>query len=212
MNISKSKLMKKDTFLVRYLGITKYEKTLKAMQSFTTLRSEHTQDEIWLLEHESIYTLGLAGDPRHLMDNEKKILVYKSDRGGQITYHAPGQLIIYTLLDLRRRQISIRSLIRALENVVIKLLRNYNIIGFGSYKNPGVYVDERKVASLGLRIKNGCCYHGISLNINMDLLPFKNINPCGISGMKVTQLSDLGVTDNKDLICQKLIDELSEVL
>ncbi len=139
-------------------------------------------------------------------------MVYKSDRGGQITYHAPGQLIIYTLLDLRRRQISIRSLIRALENVVIKLLKNYNIIGFGSSKHPGVYVEERKIASLGLRIKNGCCYHGVSLNINMNLSPFKNINPCGISGMKVTQLSDLGVTDNKDLICQKLIDELSKAL
>jgi lipoyl(octanoyl) transferase len=165
------------------------------MQDFTASRTAATPDEIWLLEHEPVYTLGLAGRCEHI-HGDTGIPVIKSDRGGQVTYHGPGQLIAYLLFDLRRLDIGVRLLVRAMENAVIDLLAEFGVCAAGSVSQPGVYVGGAKIAALGLRIKNGCCYHGLALNVDMDLLPFAAIDPCGYPGLAVTQLRDLGVEAN----------------
>ncbi len=202
----------KEKIKIKNYGMVSYAKSLKAMQEFTLNRKPNTADELWVLEHHKTYTLGVASKPEHLPIKDTKINIYKSDRGGQITYHGPGQLIVYTLLDLKRRQTSIRSLIRILENSVIHILKNHGVKATGSESQPGVYVDDAKIASLGLRIKNGCCYHGLSLNIDMDLDPFYWINPCGIKGLNVTQLADLGIYDDIETVSKNLLDELCRVL
>ncbi len=198
---------------VKNLGLTKYDITLRAMQEFTSRREINTSDELWVLEHTSAYTLGQSGNLEDLFEeNNPQIPVIKSDRGGQITYHGPGQLIIYTLLDLRRRGESVRTLVRKLEHAMIQLLGRYGVKGHGSVSKPGVYVNDAKIGSLGLRIKRGCCYHGLALNVNMDLTPFSTINPCGYPGLKVTQLSDLGVNEQITSVRKKLLEELILVL
>jgi len=161
------------------------------MQAFTDARTESTADEIWLTEHPPVYTLGLAGRRTHLL-RDNGIAVIAVDRGGQVTYHGPGQLVVYALLDLARRRLGVRALVSALENAVIATLAGYGIAAKCRPKAPGVYVDDAKIASLGLRVRRGCSYHGLALNVNMDLTPFARINPCGFEGIAVTQVADLG--------------------
>ena len=183
-----------DSIVLRHLGMEAYEATLAAQRDFTEGRQPDTADEVWLLQHPPVYTLGQAGKPEHLLQASSIPLV-KIDRGGQITYHGPGQVVVYTLLDLRRSRLGVRELVRRLEQSVIDLCAEYGIEAYGREEAPGVYVAGAKVASLGLRIRHGCSYHGLALNVDMDLAPFAAINPCGYPGLQVTQLRDLGVLD-----------------
>ncbi len=196
---------------VRRLGCVEYVPTWQAMQQFTAGRGTDTQDEIWLLEHPPVYTLGQAGKPEHVLD-AGDIPVVKIDRGGQVTYHGPGQVIAYLLIDLHRRGIKVRELVSAMEEAVIRLLAGYGIEAARQPGAPGVYVAAAKIAALGLRVKQGRSYHGVSLNVNMGLAPFTGINPCGYSGMKVTQLADFGVADTPDQVALKLAEELKRAL
>lgn len=177
---------------LRHLGLRDYEPTWQAMREFTETRDETTPDELWLLEHPPVYTLGMNGDLRHLV-RATDTPVVKTDRGGQITWHGPGQLIAYPLVDLRRKNLGIRAMVTALENAAIGLLKQYGIAAEARKDAPGVYVAGRKIASLGLRVRRGCCYHGLSLNVNPDLAAFAAINPCGYAGLEVTSLVELGV-------------------
>ena len=179
---------------VKALGLVEYEPTWRAMQAYTSGRGRDAPDEIWMLEHPAVYTLGIAGKAEHLPRIANGIPIVRTDRGGQITYHGPGQLVAYLLLDMRRRALNVRALVRRMEAAVIDLLQEYGIASRGREEAPGVYVGPAKIAALGLRIRNGCCYHGIALNIDMDLAPFHAINPCGYPGLEVTQLRDLGVS------------------
>jgi lipoyl(octanoyl) transferase len=170
------------------------------MQDFTASRSERTADELWLTEHEAVYTLGLAGRREHLL-RDNGIPVLAIDRGGQITYHGPGQLVVYLLCDLRRAGLSVRAMVRRIEVAVIEWLSSFGISAYGKPSAPGVYVQvatEAKIAALGLRVRQGCTYHGVAVNIDMDLAPFADIDPCGYPGLAVTQLSALGVTRSVD--------------
>lgn len=178
---------------IRCLGLVEYQPTWDAMKKFTAERTGETCDEIWLVQHPPTYTQGLAGKPEHLL-NPTGIPVIRIDRGGQITYHGPGQIVAYLLLDLRRWKITVRELVRLMERAVIALLGEHGITATGREDAPGVYVNDAKIASLGLKIKNGCCYHGLALNVDMDLSPFRNINPCGYAGLRVTQACELGIT------------------
>jgi lipoyl(octanoyl) transferase len=182
--------------VVRRMGVTAYESTWRAMQAFTDARHTDTPDELWLTEHPPIYTLGLAGRPEHLLrDND--IPVLKVDRGGQVTFHGPGQLVVYVLSDLKRSGVGVRRLVRNIERAVILLLESYGVAAYGRPDAPGVYVrsesGEAKIAALGLKIRNGCTYHGLALNVCMDLAPFADIDPCGYRGLAVTQLRLLGI-------------------
>ena len=197
--------------LTRRLGLVEYLPTWQAMQDFTATRGPDTPDEMWLLEHPPVYTLGLAGKPEHLL-RATDIQVVKIDRGGQITYHGPGQIVVYLLLDLKRRNIGVKELVRRLEQAVIDLLEGYGTQAERRDKAPGVYVGNAKIAALGLRIKNGCCYHGLCLNVDMDLSPYAAINPCGYAGLAVTQCRDAGITDNLEVVGEKLIEKLKQNL
>jgi lipoyl(octanoyl) transferase len=181
---------------IKRLGPTDYAHTWRAMQAFTDARTADTRDEIWLTEHASVYTLGLAGRREHVL-RESAIPILKVDRGGQVTYHGPGQLLVYVLIDVGRRKLGVRQLVVAIESAVIKLLRSYGIDAYGRRDAPGVYVEragrEAKIAALGLRVRHGCTYHGFALNLDMDLKPFDDIDPCGYRGLAVAQLSDFGV-------------------
>lgn len=174
---------------VRYLGLAPYDEVYQAMQAFTETRTEMTEDELWVVEHLPVYTQGQNGKPEHIL-NPHGIPIVQVDRGGQVTYHGPGQIIIYTLINFKQRNCGVRSLIRALENAVIKTLADYGIEGLGDVSAPGVYVDGKKISALGLRIRKGAVYHGLSLNVDMDLTPFLGINPCGYQGLEVIQMSD----------------------
>lgn len=178
--------------ILRALGQVDYQWAYDAMRRYTAERDAHSADELWLVEHPPVYTLGQAGKPEHLL-RRTAIPLVQVDRGGQITYHGPGQCVVYTLLDLRRRELGIRTLVRKLEQAVIDLLDAFHIVGELRAGAPGVYVEGAKIAALGLRVRNGACYHGIALNVDMDLGPFDDINPCGYQGLQVTQLADLGV-------------------
>lgn len=178
---------------IRFLGLADYEATWHAMKQFTAQRTPCTRDEIWLLQHPPTYTQGQAGKPEHLL-NARQIPVVQIDRGGQITYHGPGQIVAYLLLDLRRWKINVRQLVRLMEQSVINILADCNIAASGRIDAPGVYVNDAKIAALGLKIKRSCCYHGLALNIDMDLTPYNFINPCGYSGLRVTQLKDFGIS------------------
>jgi lipoyl(octanoyl) transferase len=202
----------------RQLGLTAYLPAWHAMQAFTAARNAATADEIWLTQHQPVYTLGLAGKPEHLLRADTGIALVKCDRGGQITYHGPGQLVAYLLLDMKRRNLGVRALVRTMESAVIDLLADYGIAARRRADAPGVYVQmtqdgrEAKIAALGLRVRNGCCYHGLALNIDMDLTPFAAINPCGYEGMAVTQLRALGVTDTLQSVSDKLAHHLARSL
>ncbi len=178
---------------IKSLGMVDYEPTWRAMQRFTAERTADTVDEIWLVQHPPTYTQGQAGKPEHLL-HQTDIPVVKIDRGGQITYHGPGQIVAYLLLDLRRWKINVRELVRLMEQAVIDLLAEYGVKAAGNEEAPGVYVGDAKIAALGLKIKNSCSYHGLSFNVDMDLSPFDNINPCGYQGLRVTQCIELGIT------------------
>lgn len=194
---------------IKRLGMVGYVDTWQAMKNFTNERSTMIQDEIWLLQHPPIYTQGLAGKPEHLLRNNG-IDVIKTDRGGQITYHGPGQLIAYLLLDMRRLKLGVRELVTRMENAVVDLLKSYHIQAESRADAPGVYVENKKIAALGLKIKRGYCYHGIALNVDMDLTPFSNINPCGYANLQVTQTKNLGITDSIETISDKLIAQLTK--
>jgi lipoyl(octanoyl) transferase len=193
---------------IRHLGVSDYEPTFNAMRSFTDARTSDTPDEIWLLEHRPVYTYGVAGRAEHLPSVDTVIPVIKVDRGGQVTYHGPGQLVAYALIDLRRRDLTVRSLVRSLEQATLDLLAELGVRGERSAGAPGVYVAGAKVAALGLRIRNGCSYHGLSLNVNMDLTPFNAIDPCGYPGLRVTQLSDLGIHAPISHVAERLVCHL----
>lgn len=180
--------------MLRRLGTVDYAQSLAAMQSFTDARTPATPDELWSLQHPPVFTQGQAGRPEHLL-TPGAIPIIASDRGGQVTYHGPGQLVIYVLVDLPRLGLGVRALVTAIETALIDLLSVYGIAGRADPQAPGVYVDGAKIASLGLRVRRGCSYHGLSLNVDMDLAPFSRINPCGRTGQPVTQLRALGVAD-----------------
>lgn len=178
--------------IIRDLGVQPYQPVWSGMQQFTAQRQADSEDELWLLEHPPVFTLGRNGKAEHLLD-AGDIPVVQTDRGGQVTYHGPGQLIAYSLLDLRRLGIGVRQMVNILEHSVIKVLADFNITAAARADAPGVYVDHAKIAALGLRVKNGACYHGVSFNIDMDLSPFNRINPCGFAGMTVTDCRQLGI-------------------
>jgi lipoyl(octanoyl) transferase len=176
---------------LRFRGLVPYEPTWREMQRFTDERGEETRDEIWFVEHPPVFTLGMNADPAHVLD-PGTIPVVKIDRGGQVTYHGPGQLVVYPLMNLRRQGLGVRELVVALENAVVDYLASVGIEAAGRRDAPGVYVKGGKLASVGLRIRRGASYHGLSLNVSLDLAPFERINVCGYRGMQVVRLSDLG--------------------
>ncbi len=179
--------MYQDKILVRHLGLQPYEPVSQAMHDFTDMRDDTTPDEIWLVEHLPVFTQGRAGKAEHLLMTGD-IPVIQSDRGGQVTYHGPGQQLMYVLLNLKRRKLGVRELVTLLEQTVVNTLAEYGIDAHPRADAPGVYVGEMKICSLGLRIRKGCSFHGLALNINMDLTPFQRINPCGYAGMEMTQM------------------------
>lgn len=197
--------------IVRRLGKVEYEPTWRRMQDFTATRDENTEDEIWLLEHPPVFTQGQSGKAEHLL-RDVGVPVINIDRGGQITYHGPGQLIAYLLIDLRRSDIKVREMVRKMEQALIDLLAEYSITASRLAGAPGVYVDEAKIAALGLRVKNGCSFHGLALNIDMDLSPYQAINPCGYVGMAVTQMKNFGVADDLLSIADRLVKQLEAQL
>ena len=193
--------------IIKTLGLLSYDESLENMRRFTRDRSELTEDELWLTEHPPTYTLGLKTKAEHILNHDHKIPLIQSDRGGQITYHGPGQIVAYTLLDLRRLSLTVRKAVRLLEQTTINLLSSLGIVAFGDNARPGVYVNGKKIASLGLKIRNGCSYHGIALNVDMDLKPFDNINPCGYPDLNVTQLKELNVNLSIDEVRQLWVDQ-----
>lgn len=200
---------------IQRLGLVAYEPTWHAMRDQTLARvgdaATDAPDELWLVEHPPVFTQGQAGKPEHLL-RDIGVPVVPIDRGGQITYHGPGQVVVYLLIDLQRRHIKVRELVNKIEQAVIDLLASYGVDAARREGAPGVYVGEAKVAALGLRIRNGCSYHGVSLNVNMDLTPFSAINPCGYKGMAVTQLSDLGVNVSLSEAGEALLQHLQKQL
>ncbi len=193
--------------IVRRPGRVPYEPTWQAMQDFTTQRDASTPDELWLVEHPPVYTLGQAGKAEHLL-HVTDIPLVKIDRGGQITYHGPGQVVGYLLLDLHRRGLKVREMVNLLEQALIDCIADYGLDARRKDGAPGVYIDGAKVAALGLRVKNGCSYHGLSLNVDMDLTPFTWINPCGYSGLQTIQLKDFGVTEGPEDVATRLLGHL----
>ena len=197
--------------IARRLGLVAYEPTWRAMQSFTRERGDATADQLWLVQHPPVFTLGLAGRREHVLA-PGDIPVVSTDRGGQVTYHGPGQAVVYLLLDLRRRKLGVRELVSRIEQGVIDLLAQYGVEGRRRAGMPGVYVGDAKIAAIGLRITRGCSYHGVALNVDMDLEPFSRIDPCGYPGLAATQLAALGVRDSIDAVQQRLAGALERVL
>jgi lipoyl(octanoyl) transferase len=202
--------------IIRKLGLAEYEPTWRAMQAFNRARTPETRDEIWLLEHPPVFTLGLAGKPEHVLD-PGDITVVKIDRGGQVTYHGPGQLVCYLMLDLRRLGYGVKDLVRRMEASVITLLASYSIEARREPGMPGVYVrrgdnDIAKISAVGLRVANHATYHGLALNVDMDLEPFSRINPCGYAGLQSAQMKDHGDSDSMERIGDRLVSQLVEHL
>lgn len=181
-----------------------YEMTWQAMKDFTDSRDENTTDELWLLEHPPVFTQGQAGKPEHIL-NPKNIPVVQTDRGGQVTYHGPGQLVAYTLFDIHRMDKTTRGLVRTIENVVIDCLKSLNITAEAREDAPGIYIENAKICSIGLRVRRGRAYHGIAFNIDMDLIPFSYINPCGYQGLQMAQVKDLATGESIASISNKII-------
>ncbi|HRC59671.1 lipoyl-protein ligase [Candidatus Propionivibrio aalborgensis] len=200
---------------VRWLGRVAYQPTWQAMVDFTAARNAETADELWVCEHPPVYTLGQAGKPEHLL-TDIGIPLIKIDRGGQITYHGPGQVVIYLLLDLTRRGLKVRELVRRIEQAVIDLLAGQGVAATRLSGAPGVYIVQgdavAKIGALGLRVRRGGCYHGVSLNVDMDLSPFAAINPCGLAGMAVTQTRDLGIALSPLQVAESLVNHLNRQL
>lgn len=195
----------------RRLGYQDYTTIWRAMQAYTGQRDHNSQDEVWLLEHPPVFTLGLAGKREHLLA-PGDIPVIMTDRGGQVTYHGPGQLVAYLLLDLKRRGLGVRQLVRKTESGVLHLLQEYGLVAATRSGAPGVYVENKKIASLGFRVRRGCCYHGISLNVAMDLEPFARINPCGYAGLEITQLQILNGPTDMEQVAADLLAHLTRQL
>ncbi len=195
------------TIIVRELGLQPYEQVWQDMLLFTGQRTDSTADELWLLQHPPVYTLGKNSKPEHIL-NPGDITVIESDRGGQVTYHGPGQIIVYTLLDLGRMHIGVRELVTRIEVSVINLLEEYGVSANARKDAPGVYVDDRKIAALGLRVRKGRSFHGLALNVDMDLEPFSRINPCGFEGLEVTQLSALADITDFNNVEQQLLSHI----
>jgi lipoyl(octanoyl) transferase len=208
--------------VIRHLGVQEYLPTYEAMKSFTANRTEKTPDEIWVLQHPPTYTLGQAGDPAHLLKPDTNIPLVPIDRGGQITYHGPGQVVVYLLLDLRRRHLFVRDLVNRIEQAIIDTLADSGVVGVRKPGAPGIYLDQAenvpteligaKIAALGLKVTKQCCYHGLALNVAMDLQPFEAINPCGYAGLKTIDLRTLGVSDNIDIVAKNILSHLSQQL
>lgn len=201
-----------DELIVRNLGRRDYSSVYESMHCFTNLRKEDTIDEVWMLEHEPVFTQGQSGKSEHILSATTKIPFFQSDRGGQITYHGPGQIIIYFLIDLLRKRIGVRDLVSYLEDIVVSTLSYYGIDSKPKLGFPGVYVDDKKVCSLGLRVRRGCSLHGLALNVDMELTPFLHINPCGCQGIEMTQVKDLGGPDSIETIKKKIASELILIL
>lgn len=193
---------------VKHLGLQAYSETWHAMRSFTLTRQSDTLDEIWTVEHYPVFTQGQAGKAEHLL-KPGSIPVVQTDRGGQITYHGPGQLVIYFLLDLKRRNFTVRGLVTHIEQMTIELLASYKVEAYAKPEAPGIYVNGAKIASLGLRIKRGCCYHGLALNTHMDLEPFTRINPCGFKNMPMTQLVEFVPHITVQAVQERLLEFLN---
>ena len=213
--------MSKADLIIRDLGLQPYEIIWQAMTRFTNERDSDTPDELWLVEHPPVFTQGQAGKPEHILQTTD-IPIVQSDRGGQVTYHGPGQLILYPLIDIRRRQLGVREMVTLLENLVIQWLAQYRITAYAKADAPGVYVaiignhgqNDAKIASLGLRIRRGCSFHGVSINIEMDLQPFQLINPCGYAGLQMAQLSELIQSPLPDphIIRHELVQQFATLL
>ena len=195
------------TLLVKHLGRVEYESTWRAMQQFTESREQGSTSEAWIVEHPPVFTQGQTGKPEHLLA-VSEIPVVQSDRGGQVTYHGPGQVVIYLLLNLRDTGMGIRGLVTAIEDSIIAMLADHNIDAESRRDAPGVYVDEAKIAALGLRVKRGFTYHGLSFNLDMDLSPFQQINPCGYQGLAVTQGVELGLSLSFDQAAKAILEQL----
>jgi len=197
--------------IVRQLGRQPYEPIFEAMKRFTDERDQNTQDEIWLVEHHAVFTQGQAGKAEHIL-MPGDIPVVQVDRGGQVTYHGPGQQVIYLMLNIKRRKLGVRHLVTAMEEAVVGLLEKYGVTAYPKPDAPGVYVDEKKVCSLGLRIRNGCSFHGLALNVNMDLSPFQRINPCGYAGMEMIDTARLNGPTTLETAGNELTHLLLEAL
>ena len=198
--------------IVKRLGEVEYAPALEAMRVFTAQRGADTPDEIWLLQHPPVYTLGQAGKPEHLLQNPANIPLVHIDRGGQITYHGPGQLVAYLLLDLPRRRLKVRELVHLMEQAIIDTLADYGIEAERKDGAPGVYVAGDKIAALGLRVRNGCSYHGLAINVDADLAPFGWINPCGNEGLKTIRMKDFGVDAGVEQVGEVLLGHLQRLL
>ena len=198
--------------IVKRLGLVEYAPALEAMRVFTAGRDADTPDEIWLLQHPPVYTLGQAGKPEHLLQNPADIPLVKIDRGGQITYHGPGQLVAYLLLDLPRRKLKVRELVHLMEQAIIDTLADYGLTAVRKDGAPGVYIAGDKIAALGLRVKNGCSYHGLAINVDADLAPFGWINPCGYQGLQTIRMKDFGVDAGVDAVGEVLLGHLQRLL
>lgn len=192
-------------------GEQAYEPVWQAMKAFTESRDEHTQDEVWILEHQKVFTQGQAGKPEHLLFTGD-IPVVQADRGGQVTYHGPGQITAYLMADLKRLDLGPRTLVDAIENSLVTLLDQYDIQAYPKADAPGVYVGQSKIASLGLRIRKGYSFHGLALNVDMDLEPFQRINPCGYAGMNMTHMAEFTPKPDIKVVGQKLVDQLATCL
>jgi lipoyl(octanoyl) transferase len=197
--------------IVRHLGLVAYEPTWRAMQAFTRTRGADAADQLWLVQHPPVFTLGLAGRPEHVLA-AGDIPVVKTDRGGQVTYHGPGQVVAYPLVDLKRAGYGVREMVRRLEQAVLEFLESAGVAGERREGMPGVYVGGAKIAAVGLRISRGCSYHGVSLNATVDLEPFSRIDPCGYPGLASTRLAELGVGDNEGSVRRKLAESLQKCL
>lgn len=196
---------------VRYLGLQPYLQTWQAMTEFTEQRDENSIDEIWLVQHPPVFTQGRAGKAEHVLQ-QTNIPIIESDRGGQVTYHAPGQLIAYLLINIRRKDFNIRSLVSSIEQSIISLLADYQVKAEAKADAPGVYVNGKKIASLGLKIRKGCSFHGLALNVNMDLSPFLAINPCGYAGLEMTQCANEGIALSVEQLAPLLLKKLNTQL
>ena len=197
--------------VVRHLGRYAYEPVWRAMQHYTDTRDDNSPDELWVVEHDPVFTQGQAGKEEHLLF-PGDIPVVKVDRGGQVTYHGPGQIVIYPMLNLRRRDMGVRELVTLIEDAIVATLAKYDITAAAKPDAPGVYVDGKKIASLGLRVRKGCSFHGLSLNVDMDLEPFKRINPCGYAGLEMIQCRDFAPADTFSEIESELVGQLADRL
>lgn len=201
-----------ESIVVRRLGLVPYERALEDMRGFTAARGPDTPDELWLLQHPPVYTLGLAADPAFGPKSATSIPVVQVERGGEVTYHGPGQAVVYTLVDVARRGIKVREFVAMLEDAVIGLLVEHGVTAMRRKGAPGVYVDDAKVAALGIRITRGRAFHGLALNVDLDLAPFGAIDPCGYPGLRVTRTRDLGIADGCEALGERLAARLSEAL